>query len=54
EVTLLEYFNEEGEFQFQDWDPDDGLIRRSYRFDARNHEDQLNYTSLIIDAHKRK
>ena len=53
EVTYLEHFDEEGEFQRQHWDADDGLIHRSIRFDARNANGRPNYTSLIVDAHKR-
>jgi predicted SAM-dependent methyltransferase len=52
QVTLLEYFDENGEFHFTDWDPADGMVIRSKRFDPRNKNDELNYTSIIIDAHK--
>lgn len=51
-VTLLEYFDEAGVFHRQDWDPSDGFIRRSARFDARNAGGALTYTSLIVDARK--
>ena len=51
-VKLLEYFDEEGNFQFSDWDQKDGMIHRSMRFDERNTNNELNYTSLIIDAFK--
>jgi len=50
-VDLLEYF-ENGEFQYKEWDPKDGLIHRSKRFDKRNREGKLNYTSIILDAWK--
>jgi predicted SAM-dependent methyltransferase len=53
DVRPLEYFDAEGRFCAQAWDPDDGLIRRSQKFDARNHDGKLRYTSLIIDAHKK-
>lgn len=51
-VTLLEYFDERGEFQYQAWDPQQGMIHRSSRFDKRNQEAPLSYTSLILDARK--
>lgn len=53
-VKLLEYFDENGQFHFNDWNKDDGLILRSKRFDPRNAGDKLGYTSLIIDAIKVK
>ena len=52
EVTLLEHFDEDGRFHFRDWDPVDGMIRRSSRFDARNQQRALAYTSIVIDAIK--
>ena len=52
EVTLLEFWNEQGQFHAGDWNPEDGLIRRSKRFDPRNQQGTLGYTSLILDAHK--
>jgi len=51
-VRLLEYFDENGVFHYNEWAPEDGLIRRSKRFDERNKNGQLNYTSLIIDGIK--
>ena len=53
EVQFLEWFDENGEFHFNEWDPDAGMIKRSRRFDPRNRGDNLNYTSIILDAHKR-
>ena len=53
QVTCLEYFDEQGQFHNEPWNPEDGMIRRSMRFDQRNQTGQLAYTSLIIDAHKR-
>jgi predicted SAM-dependent methyltransferase len=53
EVKLLEYFDETGKFHFEDWHDDDGLITRSSKYDERNIDGELNYTSLIIDAFKR-
>lgn len=51
-VNLLEYFDESGEFHYQEWNPDDGFIQRSMRFDQRNQEKRLGYTSIILDAVK--
>jgi len=52
EPQLLEYFDDQGSFHEVPWDPDDGMIHRSRRFDPRNRG-RLGYTSLIIDARKR-
>jgi len=52
EVQLLEYFDERGEFHSIDWDPLNGFVLRSRRFDPRNQEGQLRYTSIILDAIK--
>lgn len=49
---FLEYFDETGKFHESDWDPEMGPVLRSARFDARNHDGQLKYTSLIVDAIK--
>jgi predicted SAM-dependent methyltransferase len=54
EVKLLEYFDEEGKFHIEDWHDDDGLITRSSKYDERNIDGRLNYTSIIIDAFKVK
>ncbi len=53
EVKLLEYFDENHQFQYIDWDEKSGMIRRSIRFDERNKNGEPNYTSLIIDAIKK-
>jgi predicted SAM-dependent methyltransferase len=37
---------------YVDYNPDDGKINRSSRFDERNNDGSLNYTSLILDACK--
>lgn len=52
EVRLLEYFDEAGRFNYQEWQPEDGYIRRSKRYDKRNQDGQLHYTSIILDAVK--
>lgn len=51
-VDLLEYFDENGQFHYKQWDPIDGMIRRSKRFDKRNSDRKFNYTSIILDARK--
>lgn len=51
-VEMLEYFDEAGEFHYREWRPEDGKIRRSKRFDRRNQDGTLRYTSLIVDARK--
>jgi len=52
EVYLLEWFDEERAFHFREWDPNDGFVRRSTRYDERNAHDPTAYTSLIADAVK--
>lgn len=52
EVTLLEYCDETGVFHYNWWNPDDGKIGRSYRFDTRNSPEQLGMVSIILDAKK--
>lgn len=52
QVTLLEYWDETGHFQIVDWNPDDGKVRRSYRYDSRNADGVPRYTSIILDARK--
>jgi predicted SAM-dependent methyltransferase len=52
ELRFLEWFDEHGSFHYSEWAPEDGMIHRSSRFDERNLNGALNYTSLIIDAIK--
>lgn len=52
EVRLLEHWDDDGNFRKTDWNAEDGLVRRSARFDARNAGGVLRYTSLIVDAIK--
>lgn len=52
EVKPLEWFDANRVFHANDWNPDDGYICRSTRFDERNHTNPTAYTSLIIDAIK--
>lgn len=51
-VDLLEYWDESGNFNFVEWDINLGKVIRSKRFDSRNENGKLNYTSLIVDAIK--
>lgn len=51
-VNFLEHFDEDGEFHFVGWRPEQGKIHRSKYFDSRNHDGLLNYTSIIVDAYK--
>jgi len=51
-VNLLEYFDQEGKFHFVEWNPGDGTIHRSRRYDKRNNDGKLQYTSIILDAYK--
>ena len=51
-LQLLEWWDEQGQFHCQDWDAAQGLIYRSSRFDHRNQDGELNFTSLIVDAVK--
>jgi predicted SAM-dependent methyltransferase len=52
EPEPLEYFDDDGVFHQRDWDPVDGMIMRSARFDKQVEfrRGNLNYTSLIVDA----
>lgn len=51
-VVLLEYCDENHQFHFTDWDANEGMIGRSYRFDTRNSKDHLGMVSIIIDAYR--
>jgi predicted SAM-dependent methyltransferase len=51
-VSLLEYWDENGNFHFKEWSDDGGRVLRSKRYDSRNQNGKLAYTSLIIDAIK--
>ncbi|WP_339169065.1 SAM-dependent methyltransferase [Paenibacillus sp. FSL R5-0341] len=51
-IKLLEYCDESGEFHFNNWNPEDGFIYRSFQFDHRNNNDELGFVSLIVDAVK--
>lgn len=51
-VEKLEWFDETGRFHYREWNPEDGYIARSTRFDERNRTYSTTYTSVIIDARK--
>lgn len=51
-VELLEYWDEDGKFHFTEWTDEAGKITRSKRYDERNADGSLSYTSLIVDAVK--
>jgi predicted SAM-dependent methyltransferase len=51
-VDLLEYFDEKGNFHYNEWNSDKGMIVRSKRFDERNSKNTIKYTSIILDAFK--
>lgn len=53
DVKLLEYWNEQGDFIFCDWETENnGMVKRTKRYDQRNSDGKLRYTSLLVDAHK--
>ena len=52
EVRLYEHFDETGRFQFREWDPRDGMVWRSLRYDQRNRDGNPNYASIVLDAVK--
>jgi predicted SAM-dependent methyltransferase len=57
EVSLYEYYDEHGEFHNIDWDPAEGMIRRSKRFDKVTFDRSksggyFDFTSIILDARK--
>jgi predicted SAM-dependent methyltransferase len=51
-VSLLEYWDENKKFHYVDWTDENGHIRRSRRYDKRNKDGKLVYTSLIIEGKK--
>jgi predicted SAM-dependent methyltransferase len=52
-VQALEYWCEKGNFNFKDWSNEGGKVIRSSRYDNRNTNGKLEYTSLIVDAIKK-
>ena len=55
QVSPLEYFDSQQQFRANEWNPIDGYIARSKRFDRQQafQRDNLFYTSLIVDAKKK-
>jgi predicted SAM-dependent methyltransferase len=51
-VELYEYYDEKEEFHFKEWNPQDGMIHRSKRYDHRNQLGEVRYTSIILDGVK--
>ena len=51
-VRLLEYWDEQGVLHVADWDPAQGRIRRSIRFDTKQRGG-FRYSSIILDAVRR-
>jgi predicted SAM-dependent methyltransferase len=51
EVTLLEHWDERRVLHQTEWDPADGRIRRSIRFDTKDRGG-FRYSSIILDALK--
>lgn len=49
-VMPLEWWEAKGVFHYRPWSPDDGMVMRSLRFDKRNWDGHIGYTSLIIDC----
>jgi predicted SAM-dependent methyltransferase len=52
EVSLVEYWNDQGVYITNDWQVKDGFIKRSKKYDPRNQSGKLGYTSLVVDAIK--
>ncbi|MCH5586658.1 SAM-dependent methyltransferase [Shimazuella sp. AN120528] len=52
QTKLLEYCDENGHFHHYPWNPNDGVIYRSFPFDHRNQKGKLGFVSLILDAIK--
>jgi predicted SAM-dependent methyltransferase len=52
EVHLLEYWDETGAFHADEWSSEDGQVLRTKRYDPRNTDGELRYTSLLVDGIK--
>lgn len=52
QVSLLEWFDEHGQFHFEPWDASNGMVKRSTRYDPRNSTNPTTFTSLIVDGIK--
>lgn len=51
-VDLVEYWDENKKFFSKPYDESCGIISRSLKYDERNVNGELNYTSIIVDAIK--
>jgi predicted SAM-dependent methyltransferase len=51
-VQLYEYFDAAGTFHYHEWDERGGKVWRSKRFDPRNTDGKLVFTSIVLDAIK--
>lgn len=56
-VSMYEYYDEHGEFHGMDWNHEEGMIRRSRRFDEDTFDRRKSgvsfaFTSIILDAIK--
>lgn len=51
-TTLIEYWDENGEFHNTGWKSEIGHISRSRFNDERNNDLEINYTSIIVDCKK--
>jgi len=52
EVRPLEHHDEGGRFHSVEWDPKEGMIWRSHRFDDGRRRRYEGFTSIIVDAVK--
>ena len=48
----LEFCDKTGSFHYRYWNSSDGHIGRSYRYDTRNTNNNIQMVSLIVDAYK--
>ncbi|WP_208559088.1 class I SAM-dependent methyltransferase [Marinilactibacillus kalidii] len=52
EINFLEYHDENGEFHYENWEEQEGVIYRSRKIDPRNQAEAMLFPSLMIDAEK--
>ena len=53
DLSLIEYFDENGKFIKKNLDEKNGYIFRSLKNDKRNIDNKIKYTSLILDLKKK-
>ncbi|EDY82881.1 hypothetical protein VDG1235_2504 [Verrucomicrobiia bacterium DG1235] len=51
-VSLLEYHDEQGKFQTNEWNEKQAPIYRSSKLDHRNQDGTIRFASIILDAKK--